>query len=116
MPWLRQGESVTVPQVEIFVIVAVMLVLFMWDRLRHDLVACLALVATIVTGTVAPGKTFSGFSNPVIILIAATLVLGRAMLAWMRLSPTTGAPSGDDGGDGHHDREHGRAGDHRHDH
>jgi di/tricarboxylate transporter len=76
---LRQGESVTVPQVEIFVIVAVMLVLFMWDRLRHDLVACLALVATIVTGTVSPGKTFSGFSNPVIILIAATLVLGRAI-------------------------------------
>ncbi|MBV8848606.1 MAG: SLC13 family permease [Methylobacteriaceae bacterium] len=56
-----------------------MLSLFMWDRLRHDLVACLALLATIATGTVAPEKTFSGFSNPVIILIATTLVLGRAI-------------------------------------
>jgi di/tricarboxylate transporter len=74
-----QDESVTVPQVEIFAIVTIMLVLFMWDRWRHDLVACLALVATIVTGTVPPEKTFSGFSNPVIILIAATLVLGRAI-------------------------------------
>jgi di/tricarboxylate transporter len=70
---------VTVPQVEIFAIVAIMLALFMWDRLRHDLVACLALVATIITGTVPPEKTFSGFSNPVIILIATTLVLGRAI-------------------------------------
>jgi di/tricarboxylate transporter len=70
---------VTIPQIEIFAIVAIMLALFMWDRLRHDLVACLALVATIITGTVPPEKTFSGFSNPVIILIAATLVLGRAI-------------------------------------
>ena len=46
------------------------------------------------------------------------LALGLAMLAWMRLSPTTSAPSD---GDGHHDHDddgHGhdsRSG-HRHDH
>jgi di/tricarboxylate transporter len=70
---------VTVPQVEIFAIVGAMLALFMWDRLRHDLVACLALLATIVVGIMPPQKAFSGFSNPVIILIASTLVLGRAI-------------------------------------
>jgi di/tricarboxylate transporter len=70
---------VTVPQVEIFAIVGIMLTLFMWDRLRHDLVACLALLATIATGIMPPAKAFSGFSNPVIILIASTLVLGRAI-------------------------------------
>ncbi|GAC1335507.1 MAG: SLC13 family permease [Beijerinckiaceae bacterium] len=69
----------TVPQVEIFAIVAAMLALFMWDRLRHDLVACLALLATIVTGIMPTQKAFSGYSNPVIILIATTLVLGRAI-------------------------------------
>jgi di/tricarboxylate transporter len=69
----------TIPQVEIFAIVAVMLALFMWDRLRHDLVACLALLATIVTGIMPAQKAFSGYSNPVIILIASTLVLGRAI-------------------------------------
>ncbi len=69
----------TVPQVEIFAIVGAMLALFMWDRLRHDLVACLALLATIVVGIMPPQKAFSGFSNPVIILIASTLVLGRAI-------------------------------------
>jgi di/tricarboxylate transporter len=51
----------------------------MWDRLRHDLVACLALLATIVTGIMPAQKAFSGYSNPVIILIASTLVLGRAI-------------------------------------
>jgi di/tricarboxylate transporter len=70
---------VTIPQVEIFAIVAIMLALFMWDRLRHDLVACLALLATIVTGIMPAQKAFSGYSNPVIILIASTLVLGRAI-------------------------------------
>ncbi|MEA2855996.1 MAG: hypothetical protein QOH98_317 [Methylobacteriaceae bacterium] len=69
----------TIPQVEIFAIVAIMLALFMWDRLRHDLVACLALLATIVTGIMPAQKAFSGYSNPVIILIASTLVLGRAI-------------------------------------
>ncbi len=47
---LARTKSVTIPQIEIFVIVAIMLTLFMWDRLRHDLVACLALLATIVVG------------------------------------------------------------------
>jgi di/tricarboxylate transporter len=70
---------VTIPQVEIFAIVAIMLALFMWDRLRHDLVACLALLATIITGIMPAQKAFSGYSNPVIILIASTLVLGRAI-------------------------------------
>jgi di/tricarboxylate transporter len=70
---------VTTPQVEIFAIVAIMLSLFMWDRLRHDLVACLALLATIVVGIMPAQKAFSGYSNPVIILIASTLVLGRAI-------------------------------------
>jgi di/tricarboxylate transporter len=70
---------VTIPQVEIFAIVVIMLALFMWDRLRHDLVACLALLATIVTGIMPAQKAFSGYSNPVIILIASTLVLGRAI-------------------------------------
>jgi hypothetical protein len=40
------------------------------------------------------------------------LALGLAMLLWMRLGPTTGAPT--DGGDG--DGGHDRAGGHRHDH
>lgn len=65
-------------QIESFAIVAGMLVLFATDRLRYDLVAALALACAAVTGVVPPKKMFEGFSNPVVIIIASVLVLGRA--------------------------------------
>src|SRR5260370_32878692 len=56
-----------------------MLALFASGRLRYDLVAALALIAAVITGVVPSGKAFEGFANPVIIIIASVLVLGRAV-------------------------------------
>jgi di/tricarboxylate transporter len=70
---------VTLHQVEAFAIVAGMLVLFASDRLRYDVVAGLALSVAALLGVVPREKVFEGFANPVIIIIASVLVLGRAV-------------------------------------
>jgi di/tricarboxylate transporter len=69
----------TLHQGEAFLIVGCMLALFAWDRLRYDLVAAGALAAAALTGIVPAEKAFQGFANSVIIIIAAVLVIGRAV-------------------------------------
>src|SRR5581483_8463564 len=60
-------------------IVGLMLACFAWGRWRYDLVAALALLAATLIGVVPQSKAFEGFSNPVIIIIAAVLVVSRAI-------------------------------------
>ena len=66
-------------QIEAFVIVGAMLTLFVWDRLRYDVVAALALLAAMLTGIVPAEKAFEGFANQVIVIIASVLVVSRAI-------------------------------------
>lgn len=60
-------------------IIAGMLVLFLWDRWRYDVVALLALLAAVAVGVVPQQKAFSGFGNPLLPLIAAVLVVSAAI-------------------------------------
>ncbi|HTJ64661.1 MAG TPA: SLC13 family permease [Alphaproteobacteria bacterium] len=69
----------TLAQGEAFGILAVMLILFASDKLRYDLIGGLALIAAALTGIVPANHVFSGFANPVIIIIASVLVLSRAI-------------------------------------
>ena len=69
----------TLHQAEAFAIIAAMFALFVTDRLRYDVVAALALAASMLTGVVPADKAFLGFSNPLIIIIASVLVLSRAV-------------------------------------
>ena len=69
----------TLPQIEALAIVAGMLVLFVSDRMRYDLVAALALSAAVVAGIVPFDKAFAGFGNSVIVIIASVLVISRAI-------------------------------------
>ncbi len=69
----------TLPQIESLGILAITLALFISDRLRYDVVAALALAVAAVLGVVPHDKVFEGFANPVVIIIAAVLVLGRAV-------------------------------------
>jgi len=54
-------------------------VMFLWDRLRYDLVALLALLAGVAAGVVPANRAFSGFSNPVLPLIGAALIVSAAI-------------------------------------
>ena len=55
------------------------LVLFATDKVRHDLVAMLSLVAAVLLGLVEPDKAFWGFGDSAVITVAAVLVIGRAV-------------------------------------
>lgn len=69
----------TLPQIYSFAIIAGMMVLFVWGRLRYDVVAMLALAASLAAGTVAPEDAFSGFSDDIVIIVASALVVSAAV-------------------------------------
>src|SRR5210317_208520 len=57
------------------------IVLFLWGRWRHDIVALAALLACVFTGLVSKEAAFSGFSHPAVVTVACVLVLSRALHA-----------------------------------
>lgn len=61
------------------VILGAVIGLFIWDRLRYDLVALLALLAAVASGILPSNRAFSGFANPVIPLVAAALIVSAAI-------------------------------------
>jgi di/tricarboxylate transporter len=69
----------TQPQMLAFAILAGMMLLFIWGRLRYDLVAILALLASIAAGTVPAKQAFSGFSDDIVIIVASALVVSAAV-------------------------------------
>jgi di/tricarboxylate transporter len=69
----------TLHQIEALAIIAGMLLLFLSDRLRYDLVGAVALTVATLLGVVPADRAFAGFSSPVVIIIASVLVLSRAV-------------------------------------
>lgn len=69
----------TLDQAFVFAILVGMVGLFVWDRIRYDLVALLALLAAVAAGVVESKKAFSGFADPVIVIIASALVMSAAI-------------------------------------
>jgi di/tricarboxylate transporter len=69
----------TFDQALAFAVVIAMMALFAWGRLRYDLVALLALLASVAVGIVPPAKAFQGFSNDIVIIVASALVVSAAV-------------------------------------
>jgi di/tricarboxylate transporter len=69
----------TNPQILAFAIIGAMMALFVWGRLRYDLVALLALFAAIVVGVVPYDKAFSGFSDDIVVIVASALLVSAAV-------------------------------------
>lgn len=69
----------TFPQMMIFGILALTMGLFLWGRLRHDVVALAALMACVVTGLVPAADAFAGFGHPAVITVACVLVLSYGL-------------------------------------
>lgn len=70
----------TTEQLILFGILALTLVLFIWNRWRHDIVALLALLVATLAGLVPFDQAFMGLGHPAIITVAAVLVLSRGLL------------------------------------
>ena len=69
----------TQDQLLAFAVIAGMMVLFVWGRIRYDLVAALALLVAILVGVVPFDQAFSGFSNDILVIIAAALLVSAAV-------------------------------------
>lgn len=55
------------------------LVLFVWSRWRFDIVALLALFASVIFGLLEPEAAFEGFAHPAVITVAAVLIVSRGI-------------------------------------
>ncbi len=62
-----------------FGIIIAMMGLFIWGRLRYDIVAALALLAAVLAGIVPYNKAFSGFSDDIVIIVGSALVVSAAV-------------------------------------
>jgi di/tricarboxylate transporter len=68
----------TFHQAEAFALIAATLGLFIWGRLRYDLIALGALLIGVVIGVVPAANAFDGFKSDVVMIIAAALVVSVA--------------------------------------
>ncbi|MDB5571141.1 MAG: permease [Hyphomicrobiales bacterium] len=56
-----------------------MMALFVWGRIRYDVVALLALLAAIAAGIVKADDAFKGFGDDIVIIVASALVISAAI-------------------------------------
>jgi di/tricarboxylate transporter len=66
-------------QALIFGILAATIGLFLWGRLRHDIIALAALLACVMLGLTPSTEAFDGFAQPAVITVAAVLILGYGL-------------------------------------
>lgn len=62
-----------------FIILIVTTIAFIFGRWRSDVVAVAALIVVSVTGVVSPQEAVAGFSNSVVIMIAALFIVGAGI-------------------------------------
>ncbi|WP_136255238.1 SLC13 family permease [Onishia niordana] len=62
---------------QVFLIIGLTLVAFIWGRFRYDLVALAALLVSTLVGLVPANEAFLGFGHPAVITVVAVLVLSR---------------------------------------
>jgi di/tricarboxylate transporter len=83
----------TLDQALAFAIILGTIGLLIWDRVRYDLVALLALLASIACGVVKPEAAFRGFSDDIVIIVGSALVvsaaIGRSGLVETLMKPLT---------------------------
>ncbi|HET9863633.1 MAG TPA: SLC13 family permease [Steroidobacteraceae bacterium] len=62
-----------------FAVIAGMMAMFVWGRIRYDLVAGLALLVALLVGVVPFDRAFTGFSNDIVVIIGAALLVSAAV-------------------------------------
>lgn len=62
------------------IVLAITIVMFIYGRIRSDVVALCALVVLMIAGILTPAEAMAGFSSPVVIMMAGLFVVGGAIL------------------------------------
>ena len=70
----------TTEQGIVFAVLGATLALFIWNRLRFDVVAMLALLAIAIAGLVPTDELFAGFGHPAVVTVAAVLVISQGLV------------------------------------
>jgi di/tricarboxylate transporter len=71
-----------VTEYQIWIVFAILtsgLILFVWQRIRYDIVAALMLLSIGLTGIISVEEIFSGFASPAVITVAAALVIAKSL-------------------------------------
>ncbi|MDW7679703.1 MAG: SLC13 family permease [bacterium] len=66
-------------QTIVFFTLGLALLLFIWGKLRYDLVALLSLLILVLVGIVPAEKAFEGFAHAAVITVAAVLIVSKAL-------------------------------------
>ena len=69
----------TVDQIILFTLLALVFVFLIWGRWRYDLVAFVALLIALLTGVLDTDLAFSGFGHPATVIIALVLIVSRGL-------------------------------------
>lgn len=69
----------TVDQYTLFALLLLVFLFLIWGRWRYDMVAFVALLASVLTGLVPTEAAFSGFGHPATIIVALVLIVSRGL-------------------------------------
>jgi len=69
----------TLQQTLAFAVLGGTMLLFIWGRLRYDMVAVLALLVSVLVGIVPDDRAFAGFGDEIVIIVASALVVSAAV-------------------------------------
>lgn len=90
----------TPQQTGIIIVLVLTVLMFLWGKWRHDMVAMASLLACVMLGLVPAADAFAGFGHPAVITVAAVLVLSRGLqtsgavdVLTNRLLPTSSGPT-----------------------
>ncbi len=72
--------QLTQDQALLFALFAAIVVLMVWGKVRHDIVALGGLLAGTLLGLVPEEETFSGFAHPAVITVALVLVVSAGLI------------------------------------
>ncbi len=62
------------------IVLALTIIMFVWGRVRSDIVALCSLTILMILGILTPEEALSGFSSTVVIMMAGLFVVGGAIL------------------------------------
>ena len=62
------------------IILIITVAMFIWGRVRADIVALSALAALLVLGILTPAEALAGFSSPIVIMMIGLFVVGEAIM------------------------------------
>jgi len=64
----------------VFLLISTTLALFIWGRIRYDLIAFMALISGTIVGVIPTHDVFSGFGHPAVVIIALVLIISRGLI------------------------------------